>query len=393
MDIKSGRLYTLLNDDEIRALADTEHVDYEDKLDHIVSCDPGPYTYSTLGLVPPAPGTDQLHYRSTAKTVLLRFQQSERILPRSVIMDEVTKRAASLLRQEDDERKHLTRKELAQLKSEVVTEMLPNTVIKRKSFPVLIRGKRVFIGAASAKICEDVLNKLRYAFGSLSVVPFETQVSASETMRRLLRNTLEQDELSDLQFALGSRVKLDHAEGSQVAARNEDLLGEHVAALLDDDYYPIEMSVHLYNEGDMVASLVLTKQWAVKSFRPVIESEFDPKADYGDDEDADWRAALAQFDADVILKADLLFSLVDTIVDVAGEPERSEQERSQREMTDRMDKASNKAQADRTLDKEGQRVDEVLGSDTVEEISKERYDGLLAAQRADGGDPDDFDDL
>ena len=371
MDLKSGRLYTLLKDDEMQALVDTDNVDYDDQLDHIISCDPGPYTYGTLGVIPPSPVDGQLYFRSTANTVLLRFQQSERILPRSVIMDEVTKRAAKLLRQEDDERKQLSRKELAQVKSEVVAELLPTTVIKRKSFPVLIRGKHVFIGAASAKVCEDVLNKLRYAFGSLAVVPFETEIPASEVMRRLLRGTLEQDELSDVEFRLGSRLKLDHAEGSQVAARNEDLLGEHVAGLLDDDYYPIEMSVHLYSEDDMVASLVLTKQWAIKSFRPTVESEFDPNADYGEDEDADWRAALAQFDADVILQADVLFSLVSSIVDVAGEMKRSEH--SEREMTDRLDKAGNA----RTLDKEGQRVDEEL----------------IAAQHADGGAPDDFDDL
>lgn len=354
LNLKSWRAYVVTDESHERLLADTDVIDYDDMLDKIISVDPSPLTWSTMGLVPPSPKSRALHYRSGAKTVLLSVRICERILPRSVIMDELAKRGAQLLRQEGDDRVKLTGKETAQLKSEIVADLLPKTVIKTKTFPVLIRGNYIVIGNPSAKVCEDFLNKLRTAMGSLKVIPFGTQTAATEVMRQMLRNVLEQSEFNDMQLKVGTRAKLDHSEGAQFTVKGEDLSSDHVQELIDDDYYPIELSMRAERDGDHVVSFVTNKAWVFKSFKPVIESEkaISSPEGYDDDEEALARAAMAQFDGDLMLLADVVFSLLDTVITVAGGRTLSQQEEEARQQDLSLDKAGGRERK-ATLDTSG----------------------------------------
>lgn len=339
MEMKTWRAYQIVDKELRRRLIDTDTAEYADALDKIVSMPPSPQTRSTLGLVSPSATTPDLFHHSTQNTVLFTARLSERILPRAVVVDEVAKRGARLLRQEGEDRKELSRKEFAQLRDAAVAELLPKSHVKHKLIPILLRGQYLVIGASSTKVCEDILNKFRFAFGTLKVIPFQTKVPATDIMRRMLGGVLEQDELADIELRLGSRAKLDHKEGAQVTVKGEDLRGDHVTTLIDDDYYPIELSMSGYRDGNQVVKFVVNKAWVFKSFKSTIDPEDVNDSHFGDDPDAEWRASMARFDANLILLADSVFTTIDTVVDAAGALELKEIEIAVRDMWGSLNKA------------------------------------------------------
>lgn len=88
---------------------------------------------------------------------LCAIEFRDRMLPGSVIREEVDKRAADLREREG---RKPGKKELAQLRDEVEFELLPKSHIRRSLVHVLFTGETMLVFTSSAKKCETIISFL-----------------------------------------------------------------------------------------------------------------------------------------------------------------------------------------------------------------------------------------
>lgn len=322
MKLKAFRVYTLVDPEQRRRVIDEEILDQV--LPEIESFEPGPHTWATLGVVPAAPRGDRLYHRSTENTLLLQFRFCERILPSGVINDLVDRRVGEMLQAEGYDRRSATKKERAQIKSEVVAERLPNALVKTTTFPVFIRGDRIIVGATSGKQCEDTLGKLRAAFGSLRVLPLETRDEPTSLLRRIAAaDSAPRAEDTAMPMALlpgFTGTMVDH-EDSKTSFANTPVDSDLVVEALHAGYNVTELEVlgsTEYSAGAHPAvRFKLNKALAFKGFKLAegLIEDFSPGTTDLDDEDL---AAMSQFDADVILTATFATAAIDAVESLLG---------------------------------------------------------------------------
>lgn len=87
-------------------------------------------------------------------------QINERNLPGAVIREKVMEKALAL---GEAQGRKVGKKEMAQIKDDVLLELLPKAFIRRKLVPIMFVGKRIYIFSSSAKVVDDVIALLMHA--------------------------------------------------------------------------------------------------------------------------------------------------------------------------------------------------------------------------------------
>lgn len=253
-------------------------------------------------------GSGQLMHEIQGQRLLSALRQ-ERLLPASVVKEEVDERVADI---EAEEGRKVTRKEKTALKEQVTEELMPRAFVRSQKIDLWWDTKRGLIGvnASSRSRAEDVLDLLREALGSLKVTPLATQSLPIRAMTTWLSDAASRP--ADLQ--LGDSVELK-AKGDDgvVKGRQVDLDSDEMQQLLESGRQASKMALSL--EGQL--SFVMHDDLALKSLRfgdALIE-----EADHSDDGDD----ALARLETDFIIMAGALGEAVDRIIEwLGGESER-----------------------------------------------------------------------
>lgn len=114
--------------------------------------DPGPTTWRSIGF------TDVLHNDLLVDLqgggYLACVQVNDRNLPGAIVREAMAKMIVSI--EERDGRKP-SKKQYAEIKDEVILELLPKAFIRRKYIPVYFSGDNLIIFTSSAKLADDVM--------------------------------------------------------------------------------------------------------------------------------------------------------------------------------------------------------------------------------------------
>ncbi|RUR31784.1 recombination-associated protein RdgC [Vreelandella nanhaiensis] len=223
---------------------------------------------------------------------LLSVLRQERLLPASVVKEEVDEQVADI---EAREGRKVTRKEKTALKEQITEELLPRAFVRSQKIDLWWDTRRHLIGinASSRTRAEDVLDLLRETLGSLKATPLSSQTLPIRAMTTWLGDPASRP--ADLQ--LGDQVELK-AKGDDgvLRARQVDLDSDEIQQLLESGRQASKLAMSL--EGRL--SFVLHDDLALKSLRfgdALIE-----EADHADDGDD----ALARLETDFILMAQAL---------------------------------------------------------------------------------------
>lgn len=255
-------------------------------------------------------GNGQLMHEIQGQRLLSALRQ-ERLLPGSVVKEEVEERVADI---EATEGRKVTRREKTALKEQVTEEFMPRAFVRSQKIDLWWDTKRGLIGvnASSRSRAEDVLDLLRETLGSLKVTPLATQSLPMRAMTTWLGDAASRP--ADLE--LGDQVELK-AKGDDgvLRGRQVDLDSDEMQQLLESGRQASKMAITL--EGQL--SFVMHDDLSLKSLRfgdALIE-----EADHSDDGDD----ALARLETDFIIMAGALGNSVDRIVEwLGGETVRTE---------------------------------------------------------------------
>ncbi|MGM0913555.1 MAG: recombination-associated protein RdgC [Pseudomonadota bacterium] len=223
---------------------------------------------------------------------LLSALRQERLLPASVVKEEIDERAAEV---ETREGRKLRRQEKIAIKEQVVEELLPRAFVRSQKIDLWWDTRRRLIGinASSRTRAEELLDLLRETLGSLKVTPLATQVMPMRAMTQWLTDPASRP--ADL--VMGDQVELK-AKGDDgvLRARQVDLDSDEIQQLLESGRQASKLAVEV--EGRL--SFVLHDDLALKSLR--FGDALIDEANATDDGDD----ALLRLDTDFVLMAQAL---------------------------------------------------------------------------------------
>lgn len=121
---------------------------------------------------------------------LIRLQREEKLLPASVVREEVNNRVGQI---QIAESRKVYRKEKMSITDDVTQDLMPRAFTRARAIEALIHEKEgwLWVNNASAPRAEDLLSALREALGSLPVVIPDSRKSPAAVMSDwLMNNTL-----------------------------------------------------------------------------------------------------------------------------------------------------------------------------------------------------------
>ena len=196
----------------------------DDKLGEQLLKPCGPLELSSQGFVSPYGRQESTLSHQVGQFALLTVAREDRLLPASVVNEEL---AARLRKITDKERRKVGSKERKRLKEDILTEFLPRAFIRLSKLNAYLALKAgwLVLDTASRKSAEEAVGKLREALDTFPAMP----MAAEESPRALMTDWLIHGKLPK-GLALGDECELrDPAEtGAIVRCRRQDLETDEV---------------------------------------------------------------------------------------------------------------------------------------------------------------------
>lgn len=255
---------------------------------------------ASRGWLPPRDGGPLVH--ALGRQWLLALGVEQRLLPASVINQEVRERAAKI---ESDQGYAPGRRQLRELRERVTEELMPRAFTRRRTTFVWIdpQGGWFCVDAASQGKAEEVVEQLRLCLDEFPLALLHTRISPVTAMA---------DWLAAGQAPAGFSIDRDcelKAVGEEKAAVRyvrHTLEGDEVKAHLAAGKLPTRLAL----TWDDRVSLVLTEKLEVKrlAFLDLVKEEAEQNAEHADE----------QFDADFTLMTGELSRLLPALVAALG---------------------------------------------------------------------------
>ncbi|MGH8123445.1 MAG: recombination-associated protein RdgC [Rudaea sp.] len=184
----------------------------------------GPIELATHGFISPYGRNEKSLVHRVGKFALLTIGSEDKLLPSSVINDELTMRLQKITEKMG---KRIGARERKRLKEEVLTDLLPRAFIRssRRNAYLDMENGWLVVDTASTKAAEDTVSQLREALGSFPAMP----VMAEEAPRVLMTDWLSSGRLP-AGLRLGDECELrDPVEaGAVVRCRRQELETDEV---------------------------------------------------------------------------------------------------------------------------------------------------------------------
>ncbi len=160
---------------------------------------------------------------------LIAMREEEKILPSSVIKDQLAEKVAEIESAED---RKVYRKEKIQLKDELTLTLLPRAFTRRKTTRALIapHQKLLVVEGTSYKRAEELLATLREDLGTLGVKLIATAMPVNRVMSDWLLE--ERDLPSYLELGAHTELKDPLEPTSQIKIKGQNLTDQEIQAHL-----------------------------------------------------------------------------------------------------------------------------------------------------------------
>jgi len=259
----------------------------------------GPLTERSSGWVPVYPDTGELLARRLNGADLIRLRSQSRVLPPSVINEELEERIEAF---RDRMQEAPGPREKRRMKAEARDELLPKALLKSDRIWgfVDLKEKVIGIDAAQTSVAERFLRRLRAAFGDLIIRPLQYRQAVSELLSGVFLGGAPE------RFAVGRECRMQDAgdAGSIVRWTDFDLSDSTIRDHVADGM----RLTHLAIEYDNILSCVLDENGVISKLRFL---GMDENTDDNND-------PLARLDAEFVLITGTLRRLIADLKQLLG---------------------------------------------------------------------------
>lgn len=324
---KAAQMYRINNLAHQRHLNDADAL--AEDLAGLPEGDPTGSQWRKMGFGIPCPSMSEDLVWSGPNCNLFTLFTSERQLTGATIREHVLKRVVSL---EEKESRKLYRKEIAQIKDDVVATLLPKAFVKHSFTRMLVIGDLLIVDASSAKKAEDALDCLRVAIGSLSVAPVRTQQPLSTLLRDRVQATSSLARDNTIPLHVLDQAKFVDSEKNVVTFKGCDLTEDEPQEYLAKGFTIAEVAMAFEDK----MSFKINDQFILKSIKLDDLLTTQNTNDANDD-------AAAAFDGLLMIFADTMSKLVQLMFEWWDEERREVTENwefARRKAVDLLDKAA-----------------------------------------------------
>lgn len=213
----------------------------------------------SMGWVAPLGKNSTALTHSANNVILLSMARQERLLPASVVREEVDERVTVIEHKED---RKVTAKEKKELRENIEHELLPRAFTRTQRMDAWIdpKGGWLIIDSASAPRAETFTKLLRKTLGTLPVALPDTDVTPATAMTAWL-----QEDNLPVPFLLGVECELktpDEAKSSAVF-KNHELQSDEVQTNLQKGKYVSKLAL-IWSDK---MSFVVTEELQIKKLK------------------------------------------------------------------------------------------------------------------------------
>ena len=258
---------------------------------------------SSFGWTSPLGKEAPLLTHVTNGCIMICACQEQRLLPASVIKEELEERLEAI---EADEDRKVRGKERARLRDEVVFDLLPRAFTKSTRTFAYVDPKNnwLVVDSPSAKRAEELISLLRETLESFPLIPLSTPRDPSDVLSAWMEGREQHNGFT----VLGDcELRDPAAEGSVIRCKGQDLAGDEIVALLRSGNRATRLAI----EWDERVSFVLCEDLSIKQlkFLDLIQEE---AANIETEDAAD------RFDADFSLMNLELGRLLNKLIEIFG---------------------------------------------------------------------------
>ena len=275
-------LYLFKLNGEFTLTAEELHEELSKKL--FAPCSAGQRESS--GWVSPLGKNSESLTHATNGYILITMARQEKILPSSVIKEELEERVETI---QNNENRKVSNNEKKDLREEIEFELLPRAFARTQKFDAWIdpRGQWVVVNTSSPTRAEALTELLRESIGSLPTALPETEVPATLAMTSWLK-----EEKAPAPFVLGSECELKSQDEDKSVAtfRKHELTADEIHSNLDTG----KLATKLALEWDEKIGFVLTEDFQIKKlkFLDVLAEKLDEEDPQSHEEHIDIEFAL-----------------------------------------------------------------------------------------------------
>jgi len=236
---------------------------------------------------------------------LVALAVEQRLLPSSVVNDEVRERAEAL---EEQQGYAPGRKQMKELKERITEELMPRAFTKRRTTFVWIDPQNGWfcVDAGSQGKAEEVIEHLRHCLDEFPLKPLHTQVSPSTAMADWLAGGD-----APAGFTIDRDCELKAAGDEKAAVRYvRHPLGDEVSGEIKSHLAAGKLPTKLALTWDDRISFVITEKLEIKrlAFLDLLKEEAEKSAERADE----------QFDADFSLMTGELSRFLPQLIEALG---------------------------------------------------------------------------
>jgi recombination associated protein RdgC len=185
----------------------------------------GPMELSTRGFISPLGRKEEALTHSVAANTMVTVAGEDKLLPTSVVNDELANRVQKIA---EEEGRKVSGRERKRMKDDVMNELLPRAFVRTSRMSAFADKKNgwLIMDTSSRKSAENTLSQIREALGSFPAVP----LAPEESPRLLMTHWVATGELP-AGLALGDECELRDpatASGAIARCRRQDLDTEEI---------------------------------------------------------------------------------------------------------------------------------------------------------------------
>ncbi|WP_369926116.1 recombination-associated protein RdgC [Xanthomonas sp. NCPPB 2632] len=185
----------------------------------------GPMELSTRGFISPLGRREEALTHSVAANTMVTVAGEDKLLPTSVVNDELANRVQKIA---EEEGRKVSGRERKRMKDDVMNELLPRAFVRTSRMSAFVDKKNgwLIMDTSSRKSAENTLSQIREALGSFPAVP----LAPEESPRLLMTHWVATGELP-AGLALGDECELRDpatASGAIARCRRQDLDTEEI---------------------------------------------------------------------------------------------------------------------------------------------------------------------
>lgn len=291
--------------------------DLEEKLKDSAKKPLGPQEMSRMGFTSPFGRQSDMLVHAANGCYLMCLSKEEKIIPGPVVKELLEEKMEAIEHEQD---RKVRGKEKAELKEQIILEMLPQAFSKTsKTFGYVdTTNMMLVVDAGSFKKAEDFGSFIRKAIGSLKARPIAVEQNPGFVMTSWLKETVDVPE----EFVVGGEASLvDPGEdGGTINVKNIELVSEEIQNHLDNGMMVKQMGVSFDNK----LSCVLTDEVQIKKIK--FGEEVNEKIDETDAEDQ-----MARMDATFTIVSETIAETVAAVIKAFGGELKADEESSDSE--------------------------------------------------------------